>query len=164
MDLSFKTQANIITGMQQTILAERIERMIEMEDKCVCCGRIIPEGLQVCPQCNAQANSYRRTGIQRAVLDQITSHYTYDQQRDVAVEECAEFIQAAQKCKRYTSPSDYADATQHLREEVADVLIMVEQMRIYLGTDQVDKIINAKLQRQLDRIAAEMAVKYDDLS
>ena len=135
-----------------------------MDNTCVCCGRIIPEGLQVCPQCNAQANSYRRTGIQRAVLDQITGHYSYDNQRDVFVEECAEAIQAAQKCKRYTSPSDYADATQHLREEVADVLIMAEQMRTYLGAEQVDKIISTKLQRQLDRITAEIAVKYNGLS
>lgn len=26
-----------------------------MEDRCVCCGAIIPEGRMVCPQCEAAA-------------------------------------------------------------------------------------------------------------
>lgn len=40
------------------------------------------------------------TDKQEAAIEQITSHYTYDHQRDVSVEECAEFIQAVCKCKR----------------------------------------------------------------
>jgi len=26
------------------------------EDRCVCCGAIIPEGRQVCPQCQGEFN------------------------------------------------------------------------------------------------------------
>lgn len=91
------------------------------------------------------------TGMQEAVIDQITSTYHYDRQLEVFVEECAEAIQAAQKCKRY--PGN--DTRQHLMEEVADVLIMAEQMRRYLVADEVDKYINAKLGRQLDRMIEE---------
>lgn len=91
------------------------------------------------------------TGMQEAVIDQITSNYHYDRQLEVFVEECAEAIQAAQKCKRY--PGN--DTRQHLMEEVADVLIMAEQMRRYLIADEVDKYINAKLGRQLDRMIEE---------
>ncbi|WP_295089892.1 MazG nucleotide pyrophosphohydrolase domain-containing protein [uncultured Ruminococcus sp.] len=94
------------------------------------------------------------TGMQEAAIEQITSHYTYDQQRDVAVEECSEFIQAVCKCKRGKK-----GAFENLKEEVADVLIMAEQMRQYIGTETVDKIINAKLQRQLNRIMAEGMTK-----
>lgn len=94
------------------------------------------------------------TGMQEAAIEQITSHYTYDHQRDVAVEECAEFIQAVCKCKR-----GKPDAFDNFKEEVADVLIMAEQMRQYIGTETVDKIINAKLQRQLNRIMAEGMTK-----
>jgi len=90
------------------------------------------------------------TDKQEAAIGQIVRHYTYDQQRDVAVEECAEFIQAVCKCKRGKK-----GAFENLKEEVADVLIMAEQMRQYIGTETVDKIINAKLQRQLNRIMAE---------
>ena len=25
--------------------------MLQMPDRCVCCGEVIPEGLQVCPSC-----------------------------------------------------------------------------------------------------------------
>ena len=34
-----------------------------MEDRCVCCGAIVPEGRMVCPQCEttAEANTFRRT-------------------------------------------------------------------------------------------------------
>lgn len=94
------------------------------------------------------------TDKQEAAIEQITSHYTYDHQRDVAVEECAEFIQAVCKCKRGKK-----GAFENLKEEVADVLIMAEQMRKYIGAETVDKIINAKLQRQLNRIMAEGMTK-----
>ena len=99
------------------------------------------------------------TDKQDAAIEQITSHYTYDQQRDVAVEECAEFIQAVCKCKR-GDPG----AFENFKEEIADALIMLSQMRQYIGAQSVDSVIDQKLKRQLDRIAAEMAVKYDDLS
>ena len=90
------------------------------------------------------------TGMQEAAIEQITSHYTYDHQRDVAVEECAEFIQAVCKCKR-----GKPDAFDNFKEEVADALIMLLQMRQYIGAETVDQIINQKLKRQLDRIMAE---------
>lgn len=90
------------------------------------------------------------TGMQEAAIGQIVRHYTYDQQRDVAVEECAEFIQAVCKCKRSKK-----GAFENLKEEVADVLIMAEQMRQYIGTETVDQIINQKLKRQLDRMIEE---------
>lgn len=28
-----------------------------MEDRCICCGEIIPEGRQVCPSCEEKANN-----------------------------------------------------------------------------------------------------------
>lgn len=28
-----------------------------MEERCICCGEIIPEGRQVCPVCEAKADS-----------------------------------------------------------------------------------------------------------
>ena len=94
------------------------------------------------------------TGMQEAAIEQITSHYTYDHQRDVAVEECAEFIQAVCKCKR-----GKPDAFDNFKEEVADALIMLLQMRQYIGAETVDQIINQKLKRQLDRINAEGRTK-----
>lgn len=28
-------------------------------ERCVCCGAVIPEGMQVCPKCSAEANDGR---------------------------------------------------------------------------------------------------------
>lgn len=84
------------------------------------------------------------------VMD-IMSVHSFAEQREMFVEECAEAIQAVQKCKRDVSGDEYLKAVEHLREEVADVLIMAEQMRLFLGADKVDEIITAKLTRQIKR-------------
>lgn len=89
---------------------------------------------------------------QNELLWRIVTNYTYEQQRDIFVEECAEGIKAVMKCKRANSSEEYGKATENLIEEVADVLIMAEQMRLYLGESAVDKVITAKLERQIDRI------------
>lgn len=92
----------------------------------------------------------------RELLRCIVRNYTFGQQREIFVEECAEAIQAAQKCKRANSPEDYEKAIEHCREEVADVLIMAEQMRYYLGEEKTDAIIKEKLERQIERIKEEV--------
>lgn len=92
----------------------------------------------------------------RELLWGIVRNYTFGQQREIFVEECAEAIQAAQKCKRANSVENYSEALDHLREEVADVLIMAEQMRYYLGEEKTDAIIKEKLERQIKRINEEV--------
>lgn len=94
------------------------------------------------------------TNKQSDMIRVIMSSYTYEQQREIFVEECAEAIQAVQKCKRKTHRMEAVAAHENLKEEVADVLIMAEQMKRYLSVDDIDKIINAKLERQLERIKA----------
>ena len=92
----------------------------------------------------------------RELLWYIVRNYTFGQQREIFVEECAEAIQAAQKCKRANSPEDYEKAIEHCREEVADVLIMAEQMRYYLDEEKTDAVIKEKLERQIKRINEEV--------
>ena len=41
-----------------------------MEDKCVCCGAVIPEGRQVCPNCEA-------TQLDRDIVSSILSGVSY---------------------------------------------------------------------------------------
>lgn len=84
------------------------------------------------------------------IMDVMSVH-SFAEQREMFVEECAEAIQAVQKCKRDVSGDEYLKAIEHLREEVADVLIMTEQMRLFLGADQVDEIVKVKLTRQINR-------------
>lgn len=88
-------------------------------------------------------------------LERITANYTFAQQRQVFAEECAEGIQAAMKLSRAETVDAYEKASDALVSEVADVLIMAQQMKMYLGTEKVDAEIQRKLDRQLERIREE---------
>lgn len=85
-----------------------------------------------------------------SAIEKITSHYGKSHQSEILVEECAELIQAVQKCKR-----NNADISENLKEEIADVMIMCLQMREFVGKGSIDDIIVEKLQRQLERIKNE---------
>lgn len=84
-------------------------------------------------------------------IKEIAYHYGYESQREQLIEECAEAILAAQKCKRHGSHGNFVN----LCEEVADVLIMAQQMRLLMGAKVIDEIIDKKLNRQLGRIENE---------
>ena len=81
-------------------------------------------------------------------MKKIMEHYGYERQREQFVEECAEAIQAAQKCKRRGSKEDF----EHFMGELADVIIMATQIYNFMDTTKVDEIIDQKLDRQLKRI------------
>ena len=86
----------------------------------------------------------------------IAHHYGYNAQREQFEEECAEAILAAQKCKRTSDDLfKYRKNLLNLAEEVADVLIMAEQMRILISQSLIDEIIQKKLERQIRRMNGE---------
>ena len=78
----------------------------------------------------------------------IADYYGYESQMDMLTEECGEFIQARNKLRR-SVPGAYDNCL----EEIADIAIMVEQMKLICGADRIDSIINEKLNRQMQRIA-----------
>lgn len=84
-------------------------------------------------------------------IKEIAYHYGYESQREQFEEECAEAILEAQKCKRYGSNGSF----EALCGEVADVLIMAQQMRCLISPEHIDSIIDEKLNRQLRRIESE---------
>ncbi len=96
------------------------------------------------------------TTKQNDAIETIRSNYTFEQQREIFVEECAEAIKAAQKLKRvsYTENS-VSEVYENFCEEIADVLIMAEQMKRFVGESKINMLIDAKLERQLDRISWE---------
>jgi NTP pyrophosphatase (non-canonical NTP hydrolase) len=86
----------------------------------------------------------------------IAHHYGYNAQREQFEEECAEAILAAQKCKRTSDDLfKYRGNLLNLAEEVADVLIMAEQMRILISQSLIDEFIQKKLERQIRRMNGE---------
>ena len=83
-------------------------------------------------------------------IEQIASHYGFTSQANMLTEEAAEFMVALSKLRRGN-----AEVYEHIKEEVADVLIMARQLRFLLGYEEIDRIINEKLNRQMQRIADE---------
>lgn len=83
-------------------------------------------------------------------IKEIAFHYGFTNQANMLCEESAEFMVALNKLRR---GDDHA--YENVKEEVADVLIMAHQLRILLGADDIDRIVNAKLNRQLQRIKEE---------
>lgn len=91
-------------------------------------------------------------------VQKIADTYGYEAQREMLVEECAELIQAVQKLKRADnsgSAERIGAATESYIEELADVYIMVAQMRNLL-TPRLEQdfkgCVTAKLDRQIHRI------------
>lgn len=67
-----------------------------------------------------------------------------------AIEECAELQQ--QLCKALTGTG----SIYLLAEEIADVTIMLEQLKIMFNcSDDVNEIIDYKIQRQIERMAKQ---------
>lgn len=91
------------------------------------------------------------TDLQKAQCEKILDTYGVVPQLDMLVEECSELIQAACKLTR-TEIGAEAAAKDNLREEIADVLIMIEQIKYGLKLTDLDVIIGSKIDRQLRRI------------
>jgi NTP pyrophosphatase (non-canonical NTP hydrolase) len=85
-------------------------------------------------------------------LQTILDHYGSEAQLEILIEECAELIQAVQKLRRYSYSTDSADYYERFKEEVADVAVMIEQMMIAVGEDEIRAIMSEKVERQLRRI------------
>lgn len=116
---------------------------------------------------NAVKEDVERSRLEK--IREIGRHYGYDAQSRQLIEEMAELTQAINKywrkdleCGKYIyNPWDgyMPDDSQeywNLVEEIADVQIMLEQMKFFLAAGhKVDKIINEKLDRQMERIVSE---------
>ena len=81
--------------------------------------------------------------------------YGIEMQSLVAVEELSELQKAITKLIRYpeksTQPLEYKGLRSNLVEEMADVLIVMDQMKYYYGIsdDETNDIIQAKQERMM---------------
>ena len=81
-----------------------------------------------------------------SLLDQAICKWGRELQVDMAIEECSELIQAICKRKRSYPNED------NLIEEIADVCIMMDQLKLMFGIDKVEEAIVKKLNRLKDRL------------
>lgn len=93
-------------------------------------------------------------------LDKILSHYGVEKQSLQTCEECGEFIQAVSKLVRGVT----SERISNLIEEISDMYIMIGQMMIAYNIDleEVEKTVDKKIARQLDRIDKEATCHYFD--
>ncbi|MGE4267150.1 MAG: hypothetical protein AB7F25_06925 [Deferribacterales bacterium] len=79
-------------------------------------------------------------------------------QDEICIEECAELIQAFQKIKRVDEYSAMA-CVEHLIEELVDVEIMIEQMKLRYPFQGLRERIETM---KLNRLASSLGVTYDN--
>ena len=93
--------------------------------------------------------------MNKEVLWRAIDAYGERAQMRQTVEEMAELTQAI--CKnwrvdRSESLEELRKVWENLVEETADCLIMLEQMRLMLSSDDVDEVIEAKIKRLEERL------------
>lgn len=90
-------------------------------------------------------------------IQKIASHYGLENQISIAQEELAELIQALSKYRRANDCAGVLNAFADIIEEMADVTLMLQQIRFLLdlNDDDITHGIALKVERQLRRIAEE---------
>lgn len=111
--------------------------------------------------------SYEDAGLpyisreQLAIIDRALGAYGYPAQVDVAIEEMSELTKALLKDRRTHDEEKREEVLRNIREEIADVYIMLVQLiRIYgggSGFEDIDRYVNEKLGRLNLRLNFERA-------
>lgn len=79
--------------------------------------------------------------MQRLTIQRAINYFGKEMQTQKALEEMAELT--VELARRNTGRYDRV----HVAEETADVMIMMEQMRLMIGPDLVDAFIRQKIER-----------------
>lgn len=75
-----------------------------------------------------------------------------DSQRLMCIEEMSELTKELCKLDRYKGTNKEGQILDNIREEIADVLNMAEQLEYFYGTDKIEQIRKAKIDRELGRL------------
>lgn len=99
------------------------------------------------------------TEERRALLDRAITTYGAPAQMDMAVEEMAELTKALCKVKRVRCAAEAKAALENAVEELADVQIMLDQLRIIFGrsTAEAEEHKLERLKKRLDTATAAEA-------
>jgi NTP pyrophosphatase (non-canonical NTP hydrolase) len=88
------------------------------------------------------------TEEQQKIMLNALKKFGVDAQDDIAIEEMSELTKAIIKNRRYRNFDTY----DNLCEELADVMIMTEQMLMTMDKDIVQRYINSKVERLEQRL------------
>ena len=99
------------------------------------------------------------TTKQKMICNEILKHYGVSPQLRKLAEECGEAVQAALKYDYRANEI----TKQALITEIADLEIMVQQIKFVVGYEKVNKEIDFKLNRQLERIKNARKIEEEQL-
>lgn len=91
----------------------------------------------------------------KRVTEEAVEHYGYKHQTIKCIEEVGEFLQALGRYNIAPEGELTLQAESNLQEEIADALIMLQQMRLIYGPKDIDWWINFKLNRLEEQIEKE---------
>lgn len=99
------------------------------------------------------------TEERRALLDRAITTFGAPAQMDMAVEEMAELTKALCKVKHVSCAAEAKAALENAVEEMADVQIMLDQLRIIFGssTAEAEEYKLERLKKRLDAATAAEA-------
>lgn len=86
----------------------------------------------------------------KEILERAIGTYGYHAQVNMCLEEMAELAKALLKMQR--SDGDVMEKMDNIREEIADVQIMIDQMRMIYGPEAIDRVERVKLTRLEKRL------------
>lgn len=92
-------------------------------------------------------------------LEYIANYYGFDEQSRQCVEEMAELTKEICKYHRADTFNGRVSAMQRIRDEIADVEIMIKQLKLFINPAEVESIAEYKIERQLKRIEKEKIKK-----
>lgn len=88
---------------------------------------------------------------EREVMQSALNIYGKDNQFDIAIEEMSELTKAIIKHRRYATAETY----ENMCEEIADVMIMVEQLAMATEYSEIGRHIYGKIERLKQRLERE---------
>lgn len=100
------------------------------------------------------------TDEQSDILKLAIRHYGWESQLRQTQEEAAELIAAISHYLRTDRPERTLTA---VNEEMADLLIMLHQISLYIPEHELTKAITVKIDRQRDRLKDSIQARYGHL-
>ena len=139
---------DIIKSLRVCARLDACKKCIFANEDAGCGLRLMEEAAD---RLESSANAGKMAPDDERIMQQAIETYGVQAQCDVAIEEMAELTKAIVKIRRVAD--DYGKtqaALDNLMEEIADVDIMIEQMKIMWGPKRVEEYRRKKLER-LDR-------------
>ena len=149
-ELTISEMCSRMDELRKKVNAARLENEL-LRGALASCG--VPENagavrIKVDQRTDHFVDTSKKAPDDECIMRQAIETYGVQAQCDVAIEEMAELIKAIMKIRRAADDYEKTQAAlDNLLEEIADVDIMIDQMKIMWGLKQVEEYREKKLER-----------------